>query len=72
MWSVICVLDRLVAGDQRENRAPVDASPECLGNEGKDEFEDVDKSIKKGRTAAEQGAEGRNETTTDEVRDVFG
>ncbi|WP_158092614.1 hypothetical protein [Streptomyces platensis] len=50
----------------------MDASPECLGNEGKDEFEDVDKSIKKGRTAAEQGAEGRNETTTDEVRDVFG
>ncbi|WP_189097197.1 hypothetical protein [Streptomyces kronopolitis] len=42
------------------------------GNEGKDGFGDVDESTKEGRTAAKQGTKGRNETTTDEVRDVFG
>ncbi|TJZ52760.1 WXG100 family type VII secretion target [Streptomyces piniterrae] len=42
------------------------------GNEGKDGFDDVDKSAKEGQTGAKQGTKGRNETATDEVRDVFG
>lgn len=72
MWRVICVLDRLVAGDQEGESGSRGPIAGVSGNEGKDGSEDVDKSIKKGRTAAEQGAEGRHETTTDEVRDVFG
>ncbi|MFG2140363.1 WXG100 family type VII secretion target [Streptomyces sp. NPDC048650] len=42
------------------------------GNEGKDGWEDVDKSTKEGQSAAKGGSKGHNETATDEVRDVFG
>ncbi|USA01375.1 WXG100 family type VII secretion target [Streptomyces lydicamycinicus] len=79
-------MDRMARDIKMENRTPgsheanmdtawgtvVPIAGGVSGNEGKDGFEDVDKSTKDGRTAAEQGTKGRNETTTDEVRDVFG
>ncbi|MCL6297113.1 WXG100 family type VII secretion target [Streptomyces kronopolitis] len=41
-------------------------------NDGKDGFDDVDKSAKEGQSGAQAGARGRKHTATDEVRDVFG
>ncbi|MGW7490868.1 hypothetical protein [Streptomyces sp. NPDC054786] len=41
-------------------------------NDGKDGWEDVDKSTKEGQSDAKQGTQGRKGTATDEVRDVFG
>ncbi|MFF8312615.1 WXG100 family type VII secretion target [Streptomyces lydicus] len=41
-------------------------------NDGKDGWEDVDKSAKEGQSGAQHGTGSRKETATDEVRDVFG
>lgn len=79
-------MDRLAADIKMQDRTPanheanmdtawgtvVPIAGGVAGNEGKDGWEDVDKSNKEGQNAAKQGVKGRNHTATDEVRDVFG
>ncbi|MFG2098163.1 WXG100 family type VII secretion target [Streptomyces sp. NPDC048612] len=79
-------MDRMARDIKMENRTPanheanmdtawgtvVPIAGGVAGNEGKDGFDDVEKSTGEGQTAAKQGAKGRNESATDEVRDVFG
>ncbi|MGA5562724.1 WXG100 family type VII secretion target [Streptomyces platensis] len=79
-------MDRLARDIKMEDRTPanheanmdtawgtvVPIAGGVSGNEGKDGFEDVEKSTGEGQSAAKQGTKGRNESATDEVRDVFG
>ncbi|WP_405748085.1 hypothetical protein OG422_19715 [Streptomyces sp. NBC_01525] len=60
------------AGMDRAWGTTVPVAGGVAANEGKDRWEDVDKSTKEGRSGAEKGTRGRSGTATDEVRDVFG